>query len=44
MFKIVRFLRYLKCSKTTVELALTVQKANPCSPWNARSVSNWVNF
>ena len=30
-----RFLRSLKCSKTTVELAFTAQKANGSIPWTA---------
>ena len=41
MFKITRFLRYSKYSKTAVELTFTVQKANVRSPWTACSVSNW---
>ena len=31
MFKLMRFLRSLKCSKTFVELTSTTQKANACS-------------
>ena len=31
MFKIIRFLRSPKCSKTMVELTFTTQKANTCS-------------
>ena len=41
MFKIMRFLRSSKCSKTTVELTFTTQKANACSPWNDCSVLDW---
>ena len=41
MFKITRFLRSSKCSKTTVELTFTTQKANTCSPWTACSVFDW---
>ena len=36
-----RFLRSSKCSKTTVELKLTTQKANACSPWTVCSVFDW---
>ena len=36
-----RFLRSSKCSKTTVELTFTTQKANACSPWTACSVFDW---
>ena len=31
MFKIMRFLRSPKCSKSIVELTFPIQKANPCS-------------
>ena len=31
-FSFKMFLRSSKCSKTTVELTLTIQKANACSP------------
>ena len=41
MFKIMRCLRSSKCSKTTVELTFTAQKANACSPWTACSVFDW---
>ena len=41
MFKILRFLRSSKCSKTTVELTFTTQKANACSPWTGCSVFGW---
>ena len=45
ILKIVRFLRSLKCSETTVELMLTTQKANAYSPWTACSVFDfWVNL
>ena len=40
IFKIMRFLRSLKYSKTTVELTFTTQKANACSPSTAFSVFN----
>ena len=40
MFKIMIFLRSLKCLKTTVELMFTTQKANACSPWTAYSAFN----
>ena len=30
-----------KCSKVTVELRFTTQKANACSPWTACSVFSW---
>ena len=40
MFKIIRSLRSSKCSKTTVELPFTTQKANARSPWIACSVFN----
>ena len=39
--KIMRFLRSSKCSKTTVELTFTTQKASACSPWTACSVFDW---
>ena len=35
MFKIMRFLRCSKCSKTIAELKYTTQKANACGPWTA---------
>ena len=41
MFKIMRFFRSSKCSKTIVELTFTAQKAKACSPWTACSVFNW---
>ena len=43
-FKILRFLRSSKCSKTTVELTFTAQKANAFSPWAACSFFDWVNL
>ena len=39
-----RSLRSLKCSKTTVELTFTTQKANACSLWTACSAFNWKYF
>ena len=41
MFKIMRFLRSLKLSKTTVQLTFTTQKANTYSPWTDCSVFEW---
>ena len=41
MFKTMRFLRPSKCSKATVELRFTSQKANACSPWSACSAFDW---
>ena len=41
MFKIMRSLRSSKCSKTTVELTFTIQKADTCSSWIACSVFDW---
>ena len=41
IFKIMRFLRSSKCSKTSAELTFTAQKANACSPWTACSVFDW---
>ena len=41
MLKRMRFLRSSKCSKTTVELKFTKQKANACSPWTSCSVFDW---
>ena len=36
-----RYLRSLKCSRTTIELTFTTQKANAWSPWTACSVFDW---
>ena len=49
MFKMMRFLRSSKCSKTIIKLTFTTQKANTCSPWTTCSVFDWkypfwVNF
>ena len=41
LFRIMRFLRSLKCLKTTVELTFTKQKENACSPTTACSVFQW---
>ena len=41
MFKIMRSLRSSECLKTTIELRLTTQKVNACSPWTACSVFDW---
>ena len=41
MIKIMRFLRSLKYSKTSIELKFTTQKAETCSPWTACSVFDW---
>ena len=35
MFKIMRFLRSSKSSKTIIELTFTTLKVNVCSPWIA---------
>ena len=39
-----RSLRFSKCLKTTVELRLTTQKANACSPWTACFVFDWKHL
>ena len=36
-----RLLRSSKCSKITVELTFTTQKANACNPWTDCSVFGW---
>ena len=41
IFKIMRFLRSLKCPKTTVKLRFTKQKASSCISWTASSVFDW---
>ena len=41
IFIIMRFLRSLKCSKTTFELMFTTQKSNACSPWTGCFVFDW---
>ena len=43
MFKIMRFLRSPKCSKTFIELTLTTQKACSLLDWLFCSVV-WVNL
>ena len=41
MFKIMGSSRSSKCSKITVELTFTTQKANVCSPLTACSFFDW---
>ena len=41
IFKMMRFLRYSKCSKTIVELTFTAQKPSACNPWTACFAFDW---